>query len=141
MLKNVSMAIDDDVMGAGNVDPKDRDARINGITELLCDYVYEQLFDDDISYGTVIDLNVFRHIEWLVAAAMIAQYDWDAELWDKRIAGNATPRLLSDCPACGGQIAIPQRNDGFSCDECGAELVREVRIATKDEKQDVALMD
>jgi predicted RNA-binding Zn-ribbon protein involved in translation (DUF1610 family) len=43
------------------------------------------------------------------------------------------PRLLSDCPACGGQIGIPQCNDTFFCDECGAQLVREVRIATEDE--------
>jgi hypothetical protein len=50
----------------------------------------------------------------------------------------AAPRLLSDCPACGGQISIPLRNDIFDCDECGAPLVREVRIATKDETSEPA---
>jgi hypothetical protein len=83
------MSIDDDVMGAGNVDHNDRCARVNSLVRsgLLCDFVHEYLFDDDVTYGTVIDVSVFRLIEQLVASAMIAQYDWDAELWHKRING------------------------------------------------------
>jgi hypothetical protein len=71
-----------------------------------------------------------------VMRIIIDQERLEAKLADAQVT--AAPRLLSDCPACGGQISIPLRNDIFDCDECGAPLVREVRIATKDETSEAA---
>jgi hypothetical protein len=90
MLKNVSVAIDD-VAFAYN---KDRHARIDSIvrSSLLCDFVYEYLADDGVTHGTVIDANVFRLVEQMVASAMIAQYDWDAKLWHERICPETPER-------------------------------------------------
>ena len=85
MLKDAALTIASDAEGASNVDYNDRLARINGVTHLLCDYVYEWLLDDGVTYGTVIDVHVFRLIEQLVASAMIAQYDEDAKQWGKVI--------------------------------------------------------
>lgn len=77
MLKAAARTIDEDARGSAGVDHTDRDARITSAASALADYVYEYLLDDGVSYGTVIDLRVYRLMEGVVARAMLAQYEHD----------------------------------------------------------------
>jgi hypothetical protein len=78
MLKAAARTIDEDATGAG-VDHTDRNARIASAASALVDYVYEYLLDDGITYGTEIDVGVYRIMEGMVARAMLAQYEHDQE--------------------------------------------------------------
>jgi hypothetical protein len=84
MLKAAARTIDEDAMGAG-VDPTDRGARIASAASALVDYVYEYLLDDGVTYGSKIDLHVYRLMEGMVARAMLAQYEHDQEQCDNLI--------------------------------------------------------
>jgi hypothetical protein len=77
MLKAAARTIDEDATGATGVDHTDRGARIASAASALVDYVYEYLLDDDITYGTEIDVGVYRIMETMVACAMLAQYEYD----------------------------------------------------------------
>jgi hypothetical protein len=57
-----------------------REERIRSAASELVDYVCEYLLDDGIVYGTPLDTSAFRHIESLVATAMVAQYDADMKI-------------------------------------------------------------
>jgi hypothetical protein len=91
---------------------------------------------DGIAYVVSWWLKASEEERAAVMRIIIDQERLEAKLADAQVT--AAPRLLSDCPACGGQISIPPRNDTFDCDECGAPLVREVRIATKNETSEAA---
>lgn len=78
MLNDVTKTVAWDASGTEG--ERTREQRIRSAAEGLCDYVYEYLADDGIDYGTPIDANVFRHVESLVASAMIAQYDADMKI-------------------------------------------------------------
>jgi hypothetical protein len=97
MLKDVSLTIAEDAEGASNVDCEDRFARIDSAAQRLCDFVYEALLDYGITYGTVIDANVYRAIHRIVAVAMIDQYEYDKESWSEVIAdiANASKEAVS----------------------------------------------
>src|SRR5262245_41920201 len=64
--------------------------RVDSAAECLVDYVYEALHEHGpglgYGYGTVIDICVYGALQRIVAAAMIAQYEYDKESWGEVIA-------------------------------------------------------
>ena len=77
--QSAAETIFDDAMGIhGDLD---RYERIKNASGCLIDFVWEYLADDGIDYGTVIDANVYAHIEALVAIGMMAQHKFDEERW------------------------------------------------------------
>jgi len=67
--------------------------RVDSAAECLVDYVYGALHEHGpglgYGYGTVIDIGVYRALQRIVAAAMIAQYEYDQESWGEVIAAFA----------------------------------------------------
>jgi hypothetical protein len=64
--------------------------RVDSAAECLVDYVYEALHEHGpglgYGYGTVIEIGVYGALQRIVAAAMIAQYEYDKESWGEVIA-------------------------------------------------------
>jgi hypothetical protein len=70
MLRDIAFDIEEDAHGANG--ELTRAERVRRAAYSLIDYVYEDLLSDNIGYGTIVDANVYRKIERLVASAMIA---------------------------------------------------------------------
>jgi hypothetical protein len=84
MLKDVALTIIEDATGATEVDWKDRRARIDSAAARLVDYVHEALAGHGVGmsdwHGPIrIPYEAYTPIERIVAAAMIAQYEYDRE--------------------------------------------------------------
>ena len=76
-LSDVCLRITEDASGASGPAAMDRGARLDNAAEALGDWVYEYYLDDGVS----LDAEGFAYVRRLVAAAMIAQHDYDADLW------------------------------------------------------------
>jgi hypothetical protein len=77
MLDRNAREIDANVHWA-NGDPE-RHEIIDRAASSLVNYVYEALQQRAVDYGTVVDAPVYRAIEQVVAAAMLAQHEVDEE--------------------------------------------------------------
>jgi hypothetical protein len=88
MLRNAALTISADAEGSNG--KQDYRQRVDSAAACLVDYVYEALHEHGpglgYGYGTVIDIGVYGAFQRIVAAAMIAQYEYDKESWDEVIA-------------------------------------------------------
>jgi hypothetical protein len=88
VLDNVASHIVENAQAANG--DLDRHQQIEDAAVCLCDYVFEALQEWDISYVSGfehrIDYKVCDAIQHIVAAAMLAQYEHDAEMWSAIIA-------------------------------------------------------
>jgi hypothetical protein len=79
-LEYTALHIEEDATDANEVDPNDWNARVESTADCLIDWVYGYL---NVSNRLHLDRETREVIERMVAEAMIAQRDWDAEMWQQ----------------------------------------------------------
>jgi len=94
MLNDVALSISEDVGGANG--DLDRYACIERAANQLVDYVFETLAGEyGVGSGTCCPFQIPREAYWpiqcTVAAAMIAQHEYDDELWGAAFALDGIP--------------------------------------------------
>jgi hypothetical protein len=81
-LQLTAQTINEDAYGANG--DLDRRGRVHNASTALVDYVFECLLDHGIRFQ---DPNIYRAIEFMIARAMIAQFEYDEEMQAELLKG------------------------------------------------------
>jgi hypothetical protein len=84
MLWEIALSIAEDAEGANG--DRSRTKRISRAASGLCDYVHETLIDHSLADGVSVDQEFHPVVQRMIAAAMVAQYEYDEDRCGQLVA-------------------------------------------------------